>query len=95
MALRIKWGRSWGWNQMFQDMKITSIITNGCDCYPWTEMFFFLPKKSVSGQWIWWRKAYRRKIWAVWGNGFHMEPVVQYADMFEILSREDDILGEQ
>ena len=92
--MRIVWGRSWGWNQELRNMKITAIITNGCDCYPWTEQFFFWPRRSVTGQLIWWRRAYRRKVWAVWGTGFHMEPVVQYADMFEILAHKDDILGE-
>ena len=101
--MKIVWGRSIGWNMSlngfdklgpgWKPMEITQIITNGADCYPWTETFFWYPRISVGGKLIWWRKAYKRKVWAVWGTGFHMEPVTQYADMFEILANEDNILG--
>jgi hypothetical protein len=62
-----------------------SIIENGCDCYPWTEYFAFLPRKTVTGKRIFWQKAYKRKVWVVWGTGFHMEPHVQYATAFDLL----------
>ena len=74
-------------------MEITSIITDGCDCYPWREVFFWFPRISVGNKLIWWKKAYKRKVWVVWGTGFHMEPLVQYAEMFEILKQEDNVLG--
>lgn len=67
-------------------MRITEIITDGADCYPWREVFAFLPVKTVSGRWVWLRKIYKRRFWTVWGVAFHMEPTVQYADMFEMLS---------
>ncbi len=74
-------------------MEITQRIYDGCDCYPWMEMFAWFPIKTVSGKYIWLRKIYKRKFWVVWGTGFHMEPETQYATIFEILAGKDDILG--
>ena len=65
------------------------MITDGADCYPWREVFALWPVKTVGGRYIWWRKIYKRKFWAVWGNGFHMEPQVEYAELFEILKYEN------
>jgi hypothetical protein len=64
----------------------TQIITDGADCYPWREVFAYLPKKTVSGKRVWWRRVYKRKVWVVWGTGFHMEPEVQYATAFDLLT---------
>ncbi len=70
-------------------MKVETIITDGCDCYPWTEVFAFLPRKTISGKYVWWKKLYKRRVWLVWGTGFHMEPEVQYATAFDILTHSD------
>ena len=67
-------------------MNITQIITDGVDCYPWMETFVILPKRSIGGTRLFWERAYKRRVWVVWGTGFHMEPVVQYATLFEILA---------
>lgn len=75
-------------------MEITSIITNGCDCYPWREVFALWPVKTVSGKIVFCKRVYKRKVWVVWGRGFHMEPEVQYATIFEILAGKDKILGQ-
>ena len=74
-----------GWTPM----NITQIITDGADCYPWMEYFAIIPRKTVSGQRIFWEKAYKRKIWVVWGHSFHMEPEVQYATAFDLLTYDD------
>lgn len=66
-----------------------TIITDGADCYPWVEYFALLPRKTVSGNRIFWTKAYKRKVWMVWGTGFHMEPIVQYATAFDLLTHGD------
>lgn len=65
---------------------VTQIITDGADCYPWMETFVIFPKKSIGGSRLFWERAYKRKVWLVWGTGFHMEPEVQYATLFEILA---------
>lgn len=77
----------------WKPMEITSIITDGCDCYPWHEVFAWWPVKTITGKRVWWEKVQKRKVWVVWGTGFHMEPHVQYATLFEMLTNEDNILG--
>jgi hypothetical protein len=62
------------------------IIEDGADCYPWTEYFAIIPRKTVTGKRIFWQKAYKRKVWVVWGTGFHMEPETQYATLFDLLT---------
>ena len=66
-----------------------TIITDGADCYPWREVFAIWPVKTVRGQYIWWRKIYKRKVWVVWGTGFHMEPHVEYATLFDLVKGND------
>ncbi len=83
---RVNINRSIGWNLDRQGMKITERIYNGADCYPWTEVYAWLPVKTISGKYLWGRKIYKRKFWVVWGTGFHMEPHVEYAEMFDILN---------
>ena len=65
-----------------------TIITDGADCYPWMETFIIWPRTSITGKKLFWTKAYRRKVWTVWGTGFHMEPTVQYATLFELLAND-------
>lgn len=93
IEMAINWGRSIGWNiDMHRYKKKSmgySIITNGADCYPWTETFVILPKKTISGGRIFWQKAYKRRVWIVWGTSFHMEPEVQYATAFDLLTHGD------
>jgi hypothetical protein len=105
MGMKIVWGRSIGFNMSlngmekfspdtWSPMKIETIITDGADCYPWREVFAWWPVKTVTGKRVWWRKIYKRKVWVVWGTGFHMEPHVQFADVFEILRADDELLGQ-
>lgn len=70
-------------------MEITQIIANGADCYPWTETFIIWPRKTIGGKMIGWTRAYKRRVWVVWGTGFHMEPETQYATLFEILANDN------
>lgn len=61
-------------------------IYDGVDSYPWRETFAFLPVKTITGKYVWLRKVYKRKFWIVWGQtGFHMEPEVEYGDLFDVL----------
>lgn len=88
----VKLGRSIGWNLDRQGMKITQIITDGADCYPWHEVYAWLPVKTITGKYVWRQKVYKRKVWVVWGTGFHMEPTVQYATLFDMLEADHDTL---
>jgi hypothetical protein len=87
--MKLKTGRSIGWNLEYATMKITQRIYDGCDCYPWMKVFAWWPVKTIGGKYIWGRKVYKRKFWAVWGTGFHMEPEVEYAELFDILRIEE------
>ena len=66
-------------------MEITQRIFDGPDCYPWREVFAFMPVRTINGKLVWLRRVYKQRFWAVWGTGFHMEPHVEYAELFEIL----------
>lgn len=86
---RVNLNRSLGWNLDRHGMTITQIITDGADCYPWHEVYAWWPIKTVTGQRVWRQKVFKRKVWAVWGTGFHMEPVVQYATALDLLVYDD------
>jgi hypothetical protein len=70
----------------YKKLEITQIITDGADCYPWTKTFIIWPRKTIKGQYIGWQWAYKRRVWVVWGTGFHMEPETQYATLFDLLN---------
>jgi hypothetical protein len=89
----INWGRSLGWNidmHGYKKKKMDyTIITDGADCYSWMETFVIWPRKSITGKSLFWTKAFKRKVWIVWGTGFHMEPETQYATLFDLLTYGD------
>lgn len=88
--IKIVWTQSIGWNIQLQGYKKRkmdyTIITDGADCYPWHEVFIWWPCKTIYGERLFWTKAYKRKVWVVWGTGFHMEPETQYATLCDILA---------
>ena len=90
--MAIKWDRSIGYNlDRHAGLKMTfTIIKDGADCYPWKEVYAWLPVKTITGKTIWGKKVYKRKVWIVWGSGFHMEPEVQYATAFDLLTHNDN-----
>lgn len=89
--MKIVWGRSVGWNIDFNSNSMEySVVTDGADCYPWREVYAWLPVRTVSGELVWREKVFKRKVWVVWGTGFHMEPKVQYATMFDLITYDPD-----
>lgn len=84
-----QWNRSIGWNLDRQGMQITEIITDGADCYPWREVYAWWPVKTVAGRYVWRQRVFKRRVWLVWGTGFHMEPETQYATAFDLLKYTD------
>ena len=87
---KIVWGRSIGWNLDIRKVEYT-IIENGADCYPWHEVYAWWPVKTIAGRYIWRQKVFKRKVWVVWGTGFHMEPEVQYATAFDLIKGYDGL----
>ena len=84
--MNIDFSRSIGWNLDMQRIERTQVITDGADCYPWTETFVMWPRKSITGASLFWTRAYKRRVWVVWGWSMHMEPETQYATLFEMLA---------
>ena len=76
----------------FNPMEYT-IITDGADCYPWRETFVIWPRKTITGKRLFWTKAYKRRVWIVWGTGFHMEPETQYATAFDMINDPWEVSG--
>ena len=72
-------------SRLINRMQATQRIYDGVDCYPWHEVFAWWPVKTVGGRYVWLRRVYKRKFWVVWGTGFHMEPEVEYGELFDIL----------
>lgn len=70
---------------------MTIRIHNGVDCYPWREVFAWWPVKTITGKYVWCKKVYKQRFWAVRGAGFHMEPEVEYATLFELLASGQEI----
>lgn len=83
--VKFNFNRSLGWNLDMQQVEITERIFNGADCYSWRKTFALWPVKTIGGQYVWLRTVYKQRFWAVWGNGFHMEPTSEYATLLEIL----------
>lgn len=92
--MKIVWGRSIGYHidvmRLKREKVNYQIISDGADCYPWMETFVIWPRRSVSGAPLFFTKAYKRQVWVVWGSGFHMEPIVQYATAFDLLTYDDN-----
>ena len=63
-----------------------TVVSDGAGCYPWAETFVIWPRKSISGASLFFTKAYKRRVWVIWGTGFHMEPETQYATLFDLLT---------
>ncbi len=99
--MKIVWGRSIGFNLelngmekfspgTWKPMEITGRIYNGPDCYTWREVFAWWPVKTVSGRYVCWRKIYKQRYYAIWGAGFHMEPMVEYGTLFDVIKSGDE-----
>ncbi len=65
---------------------------DGPDCYNWMEVFAWLPVRTIGGKYVWLRKIYKQKYWTSLGppigQNFHMEPIVEYAELFDILKND-------
>ena len=62
------------------------IVKDGAGCYPWREVFAWWPVTTITGRRVWMERVFRRRVWVVWGTGFHMEPEVEFATLFEMLA---------
>jgi len=60
---------------------INELVTVQIDWWP---SFAVFPHRTITGQWIWFRKCYKRIVWRY--TGMHEEPFTEYATMFDILA---------
>jgi hypothetical protein len=61
---------------------------------PWQRVVVIWPRKTISGQWVWMERVFRRRIWEYYGDQrFHMEPTTQYATLFEVIAYAEDDNG--
>ena len=51
--------------------------------HDWVKSFAILPHKTISGNWIWLKTIYVRRVWVY--TGFVDEPETQYAELFDLL----------
>jgi hypothetical protein len=58
---------------------------DGPGCYTWKKVFHVFPVKTISGKWVWCKYVYEQRFWTDWGSGFHLEPTVEYAELFDLL----------
>lgn len=66
----------------------TRRLFDGPDCYHWRKTFAFWPVKTINNKYVWLRPIYKQRFWTEWGTGFHMEPTVEYAELFDILAEQ-------
>lgn len=71
-------------------VEIENKIFDGAGCYRWRETFAWFPVKTLAGKYVWLRKIYKQRYWAIWGRGFHMETEVEYAELFDLLKYEQE-----
>jgi len=74
-----------GW--VWKKMEITKVEFPDKSCHDWKLVFIFWPVKSVSGQRLFWQRAYRRKCVAIWNDGLHQDSITQYATLFDIMKQ--------
>ena len=58
------------------------------NCYTWQKKFAWLPKRTVSGKLVWLKTVYKQRFYtgtSKIGQSFHMEPAVEYGELFDIL----------
>ena len=72
----------------YRIVKIEQRLFDGPDCYPWRPVFAWWPVRTIGGRYVWLRRVYKRRFWAVWGTGFHMEPEVEHGELFDVLAED-------
>jgi hypothetical protein len=58
------------------------VFEDGPDCYPWREVFAWLPHRTITGKTVWLKKVYKRRVLIT----FHLTPHTQWATLFEIMA---------
>lgn len=58
---------------------------------PWFKTFALLPKKTISGEWVWLKTLYVKRVWGCYGDQrFHCEPDNFYGTLVDVLKEQYD-----
>ena len=77
---------------------LRQVITDGAGCYTWREAFAWRPITTVTGQRVWFKKLYKRRVWiCLWSSPAaafaasapYVKERVQYATAFDLLTHTD------
>lgn len=62
---------------------------DGPDCYRWRRTFAWLPVYTISNKLVWFKTVYKQRFYTAFGppigQNFHMEPEVEYGELFDVL----------
>jgi hypothetical protein len=71
---------------------IKLILVNAHGCYNWQPYYSIIPRKTITGKWVWKRKIYKRKVRFIFASylfPLDMSPIkdiVQYGTIFDVLN---------
>jgi hypothetical protein len=67
---------------------IKFILVNAHGCYNWKPYCTIIPRKTITGKWVWNKKIYKRKVRFVFDYpGVNpVQDIVQYGTSFDVIS---------
>ncbi len=65
----------------FNDIKTGDIVAIE---HGWVRTFALLPRKTISGRYVWFKWIYCRRVWVY--TGFVDEPEIQHGELFDVLA---------
>lgn len=54
-------------------------------CYDWVETYALLPKITISGKMLWFKKCYKRRVRIVWKQPYDIDYFMEYATALDLL----------
>lgn len=61
------------------------------ECHTWKKTFAWLPKTTVSGKRVWFKRIYKQKYYKAhpwYGQNYKMILQIEYAEFFDLLREE-------
>ena len=72
-------------NDIYKTLNTGDVISIEHD---WVSKFVLFPHKTIRGKYVWLKRVYMRRVWVY--TGFIDEPETQYAELFDILTNENN-----
>lgn len=70
-----------------QELTIETKEVDKEGCYDWVETYALLPKITISGNILWLKKCYRRRVRIVWKQPFDVDYIIEYATALDLLKQ--------